>query len=260
MRQKILRVQRAGCSHAGRSVVITSFQPRADTTAMDASQFFNALLAYADKHWVGATLVATVLLAGALVVLNGMSGWFDRRHPLNDDQRTKLALGAPYFCLHSFSWQYVEGVRPLARIWFRFQLARIWGIRNPSDAREVLNELASSTHAASIPGTETASPEGAAWDAVRLVFIARLCAALRYITMDALWGYAEAAATLARNSGCRDWRHWGQAFLQGRAVWAGQHDGGYALVVERLHADGNSPWRTIDFNRAIGRPREAREV
>jgi hypothetical protein len=81
-----------------------------------------------------------------------------------------------------------------------------------------------------------------AWDCGRLVFLARLCHEMGYVSEKEIWGYIDAADALARGS-FNSWRAYAKSYVIGRTLWAGsEEDSDIAEIAEYLLEDEESPW------------------
>ncbi|MDR1499992.1 MAG: DUF1266 domain-containing protein [Tannerellaceae bacterium] len=83
------------------------------------------------------------------------------------------------------------------------------------------------------------------WDAGRLIFIARLCYDVRFITEDEAWQYIDAAYAKAQRS-FNSWEEVAHSYIIGRFVWNGVNSNdGVASLAEDLLNKSNSPWRQV---------------
>lgn len=83
-----------------------------------------------------------------------------------------------------------------------------------------------------------------AWDVGRMVFVARTCYTLGYITEAEAWQYINYVTEIAKQS-FNGWRNYAKSYLLGRAFWGGNNYddfGSFANVVEMLVEDEDSPW------------------
>ena len=214
-------------------------------------------LSYAHKDVVAIVLVA--LLAGFVIwLIDVVGGLLDRRVPLDERQRSRLALAAPYFTVHSFRDGDLTGRRPLGRLWIRHLLRRDWGIRDEASAVERLETLVHYGHRSdpcfqdpTQPREDQALVDHAmlAWDAIRIPWLARCCFTAGFVDEATVWRYAEAGASLARR-GFGSWAEWGRAFLDGRVLWGGEARSYYEIVVKKLLEDSNSVWNRISWQEA----------
>ena len=87
-----------------------------------------------------------------------------------------------------------------------------------------------------------------AWDAGRLVFVARMCAEEGWITEEELWHYADAADEIAHRT-LTSWEDFGKSYIIGRCLWCGTANyfevmAGYA---KKMYTNPKSPWKRIPF-------------
>ena len=87
-----------------------------------------------------------------------------------------------------------------------------------------------------------------AWDAGRLVFMARLCREQDYITDEQMWQYIDAADEIAhRTLTC--WEVFGKSYIIGRCLWCGTAN--YFEVMAGhawdMYSNPKSPWKSIRF-------------
>jgi hypothetical protein len=81
-----------------------------------------------------------------------------------------------------------------------------------------------------------------AWDCGRLVFVARLCHDIGYISEKQVWSYIDAAAELARHS-FNSWQAYAKSYVIGRCLWAGsEEDSTIPEIAEYLLENEESPW------------------
>lgn len=202
-----------------------------------------------------------MLLVGFVIWgVDALAGLLDPKVPLDERQRSRLALSAPYFTVHDFREGDLGGKRPLGRLRIRYLLRKDWGIRDEATARERLDDLVQYGHRsdphfqdATQPREDQALVDRAmlAWDAIRIPFLARSCFAAGFLDESAVWHYVEAAAALARG-GFEDWPQWGRAFLDGRVLWGGEARSYYEIVVDKLLKDAKSAWNRISWQQATG--------
>jgi hypothetical protein len=210
-----------------------------------------------DDARLGVFLVlGALLLAGA--ALDHALGLLGRRTRLTVPQRQRLALAAPYFEAHGFRRGDLGGQRPSGRLRLRHVLKKDWGIVDAATAAARLDELLRFGHRSdpSFRSPDQSAEERAlversllAWDAMRLVFIARCCYTIGYLDAATTWGYADAAARLAAGS-FRGWADWGRAFLDGRVLWGGEARSHYETVVDRLQK-GSGTWTRVPWESAV---------
>lgn len=201
------------------------------------------------------------LLVGFVIwSLDALSGLLDRKVPLDERQRSRLALAAPYFTVHAFRDGDLTGKRPLGRLRIRRILRKDWYIRDEATSRDRLEDLVREGHRSdprfqdpTQPREDQALVDRAmlAWDAIRIPFLARCCFAAGFIDEATVWHYVEAAAALARG-GFEGWPQWGRAFLDGRVLWGGEARSYYEIVVDKLLKDPKSAWNRISWQQAAG--------
>ena len=87
-----------------------------------------------------------------------------------------------------------------------------------------------------------------AWDAGRLVFMARLCREHNYITDEQLWQYIDAADEIAHRT-LTNWEDFGKSYIIGRCLWCGTAN--YFEVMaghaKKMYTNTKSPWKTFPF-------------
>lgn len=87
-----------------------------------------------------------------------------------------------------------------------------------------------------------------AWDAGRLVFMARLCREHNYITDEQLWQYIDAADEIAHRT-LTNWEDFGKSYIIGRCLWCGTAN--YFEVMaghaKDMYTKPTSPWKTFPF-------------
>ena len=87
-----------------------------------------------------------------------------------------------------------------------------------------------------------------AWDAGRLVFMARLCREHNYITDEQLWQYIDAADEIAHRT-LTNWEDFGKSYIIGRGLWCGTAN--YFEVMaghaKKMYTNPKSPWKTFPF-------------
>lgn len=87
-----------------------------------------------------------------------------------------------------------------------------------------------------------------AWDAGRLVFMARLCREHNYITDEQLWQYIDAADEIAHRT-LTNWEDFGKSYIIGRCLWCGTAN--YFEVMaghaKKMYTNPKSPWKTFPF-------------
>ena len=219
------------------------------------------VLSYASKDTrLTIILIVLALLFVGLVVwsMDALADLLDKRVPLDDRQRARLALAAPYFTVHAFRERDLTGKRPLGRLRIRHFMRRDWGIRDGATSVERLEDLFRYGHRsdprfqdATQPREDQALVDRAmlAWDAIRLPWLARCCYASGFVDEATVWHYADAGAALAR-SGFHGWEEWGRAFLDGRGLWGGEARSYYEVVVKKLLEDPKSVWNRISWEQS----------
>lgn len=87
-----------------------------------------------------------------------------------------------------------------------------------------------------------------AWDAGRLIFMARLCREHNYITDEQLWQYIDAADEIAHRT-LTNWEDFGKSYIIGRCLWCGTAN--YFEVMaghaKKMYTNPKSPWKTFPF-------------
>ena len=89
---------------------------------------------------------------------------------------------------------------------------------------------------------------GIAFDATRLISVARWCAESKYISEKELWEYVDFADELAHKS-LTSWEDYGKSYLIGYCLWGAD---GYELkyrtpTVKKLMNEPDSPWQHFSF-------------
>lgn len=88
----------------------------------------------------------------------------------------------------------------------------------------------------------------AAWDASRLVYLARLCFESKYISEEEMWQFVDAADEMAHKS-ITSWEDYGKSYLIGCVLWGG----GRLQVkmqsreIKKLTDNPKSLWNSIPF-------------
>ena len=224
--------------------------------------------------YVTGTLLVTISL---LWLLNIASEFFDEAVVLSADESARMALAAPYFVMHAFSEDTLQGKRPLARQWIRCLLFADWAIASRASARDRLDWLAASGArnrarnggsqpicvGVVVPATgycadvsrNTRSDANEeyrsllAWDVMRLVFVARCCASVGLITPQEFWRYLDRAGDLAGHY-FSDWESWFAAFLRGRRLWAGHAGRSYEWLARKLMGGKDNAWSRVTWEAA----------
>jgi hypothetical protein len=209
-------------------------------------------------------LVAVIALAGLALWLPGklidaaadrMSG----KRALDDAQRALLALAAPYARVNQMTDQHLGGLHAgeRQRVWNT--LARDFGIRGTRAKKQALAleqlewllaegdrsdpDLPVRVPADALPGVRRAL---LAWDASRLIHVARLCFFAGYIDEPTAWAHVRAGAALAAPH-FRTYPDFGRAFLEGRALRVGQPEPTLDAAVAALEREPGSPWQELSF-------------
>ena len=81
------------------------------------------------------------------------------------------------------------------------------------------------------------------WDAGRIVFLARACCEMGYLTEEEAWRYIGRADALAHEA-CKSWRELAMSYIFGRSLWGGKR--AYNSVMKTtanvLLSNPKSPW------------------
>lgn len=81
------------------------------------------------------------------------------------------------------------------------------------------------------------------WDAGRIVFLARACCEMGYLSEEEAWAYIGRADALAHEA-CGSWRDLAMSYILGRSLWGGKR--AYNPVMKKtadvLLSDPKSPW------------------
>lgn len=222
-------------------------------------QLVSDIASYLRRH---ERLASVLVVAAVLVAIWCVDLVLDRfvsRVRLTDVQRARLALAAPYFEIHGFRDGDLGGKRPLGRLWTRWLLRKDWKIVDRDSAVGVLAWLLQHGQRSDPrfqDSRQTAADQRLvdrallAWDAIRVVFVARCAFAVGYLDAATLWQAADAAAALARGS-FRSWQDWGPAFVDGRVLWGGDPNAYYKVKVDRLLADRGSVWHRVGWDDAV---------
>ena len=107
--------------------------------------------------------------------------------------------------------------------------------------QETFDELASCGIAASREDLGRCSVTG--WDAGRIVFLARACCEMGYISEEEAWGYIGRADALAHEA-CGSWRELAMSYILGRSLWGGKrvYNSVMKTTADVLLSDPKSPW------------------
>ncbi len=86
-----------------------------------------------------------------------------------------------------------------------------------------------------------------AWDMGRLVFVARCCYDVGYLTKEETWEYIE-RAYLKSQSVYKNWDAFGKGYILGRCMWTQDYIMPALIGIhKRLMKDQESPWNTFEF-------------
>jgi hypothetical protein len=224
--------------------------PASDTSSIGA-------LSYAHKDVVAIVLVA-LLIGFVIWLLDVVGGLLDRRVRLDERQRSRLALAAPYFTVHSFRDGDLTGRRPLGRLWVRHLLRKDWGIRDEASAVERLEgpRALRPPQRPALPGPDAAArgpgagrPRHARLGRHPLPWVGPLLLHRRLRRRGD--GVAlRRGRRLAGAPRLRQLEEWGRAFLDGRVLWGGEARSYYEIVVKKLLEDSNSVWNRISWQEA----------
>ena len=91
---------------------------------------------------------------------------------------------------------------------------------------------------------------GVAFEATRLVAIARMCAESKYISEQEMWGYVDFADEQAHKS-LSSWEDYGKSYVIGDCLWgADSYDlGQSSKIIRKLINDPKSPWKLFPFEK-----------
>ena len=230
-----------------------------------------AVRAFLQAHpgaGLAAALVAVVLLVALVFWLPGKlidtaAEKLAHKRPLDDAERALLALAAPYARVNEMSDQHLGGLQAgeRQRVWNA--LAREWGIRGTHGKKQQLAvaqlnwlleegdrsnpELPVRVPADALPGVQRAL---LAWDASRMIHVARLCFFAGYIDEQAAWSHVRAAAALVAPH-FRTYADFGRAFLEGRALHVGGSEPSLDAAVAALEKEAGSPWQQLSFKEVV---------
>ena len=89
---------------------------------------------------------------------------------------------------------------------------------------------------------------GVAFEATRLVAIARMCAESKYISEQEMWEYVDFADEQAHKS-LTSWEDYGKSYVIGDCLWgADSYDlGQSSKIIRKLINDPKSPWKLFPF-------------
>jgi hypothetical protein len=89
-----------------------------------------------------------------------------------------------------------------------------------------------------------------AWDATRMIHVARLCFFAGYLDEATAWAHVRAAAALIAPH-FRTYADFGRAFLEGRALHVGQSEPALDAAVAALETEPSSPWQVLSFREVV---------
>ena len=91
---------------------------------------------------------------------------------------------------------------------------------------------------------------GVAFEATRLVAIARMCAESKYISEQEMWEYVDFADEQAHKS-LTSWEDYGKSYVIGDCLWgADSYDlGQNSKIIRKLINDPKSPWKLFPFEK-----------
>ncbi len=168
-----------------------------------------------------------------------------KRPPLEPAQRASLALSSMYSRVDGRADDGLAGSSWWSKQSAWNMLAGAWEITGTTiaakrdKAREVLGWLRDEGH-------RVENDDLFAWDAARLVHVARRCVHAGFLDDEEAWGFVLAGGRIA-SSAYDGWRAYGEAFLRGRLAWAGDEDPRLAGAVRELLDDETSIWRTTPW-------------
>ena len=107
--------------------------------------------------------------------------------------------------------------------------------------RETLDELLTCGVVASKEELSGCNVTG--WDAGRIVFLARACCEMGYLTEEEAWAYIGRADTLAHEA-CGSWRELAMSYILGRSLWGGKraYNSVMKTTADVLLSNPKSPW------------------
>ena len=81
------------------------------------------------------------------------------------------------------------------------------------------------------------------WDAGRIVFLARACCEMGYLTEEEAWAYIGRADALAHEA-CGSWHELAMSYILGRSLWGGKraYNSVMKTTADVLLSDPKSPW------------------
>ena len=91
---------------------------------------------------------------------------------------------------------------------------------------------------------------GIAFDATRLVAIARMCAESKYISEQEMWEYVDFADEQAHKS-LTSWEDYGKSYVIGDCLWGADSYGlsQSSKIIRKLINDPKSPWKLFPFEK-----------
>ena len=107
--------------------------------------------------------------------------------------------------------------------------------------RETFDELLSCGVVASKEELSGCNVTG--WDAGRIVFLARACCEMGYLTEEAAWHYIGRADMLAHEA-CGSWHELAMSYILGRSLWGGKraYNSVMKTTADVLLSNPKSPW------------------
>ena len=107
--------------------------------------------------------------------------------------------------------------------------------------RETFDELLSCGVVASKEELSGCNVTG--WDAGRMVFLARACCEMGYLTEEEAWTYIGRADALAHEA-CGSWRELAMSYILGRSLWGGKraYNSVMKTTADVLLSNPKSPW------------------
>ena len=107
--------------------------------------------------------------------------------------------------------------------------------------RETFDELLSCGVVASKEELSGCNVTG--WDAGRIVFLARACCEMGYLTEEEAWAYIGRADALAHGA-CGSWRELAMSYILGRSLWGGKraYNSVMKTTADVLLSNPKSPW------------------
>jgi hypothetical protein len=171
-----------------------------------------------------------------------------KRAPLPPAQRASLALSSMYSRVDGRFDDSLAGNTAWSKQSAWNMLAGAWGIKGVTiaakrdKAREVLGWLRDEGERAEKQGADFV-----AWDAARLVHVARRCVHAGFLDEAEAWDWVLAGGRLVAPV-FDSWRSYAAAFLRAREVWAGAPDAALSRAVDGLLAEPESIWNTTPWS------------